>query len=412
MFERNIKQKLEHAIGDTPVVMLVGARQVGKSTFVQGLSIQGYEPQYLTFDDPTVLAAAKQDPTAFIENTRGPVIFDEIQRVPELLLPIKLSVDRDRRPGAFLLTGSANVLLLPKVADSLAGRMEVLTMRTLSQGEIIGFTENFIDRVAADEFHPAIKIVHDDRSTLFGKMLIGGYPEALARKAESRRSTWFESYLSTLLFRDVRDLANIDGLADMSRLASILAARSGGMTNFSDISRSIGMPQTTLKRYISLFEQLFIVEHLPAYSGSLIKRVLRSPKLYFSDSGLFSNLQGLSWEKIKFENTLAGMLMENFVYSEIKKQTAWNQTRVRVMHYRTSSGHEVDLVLELPSSEIIGIEIKSAAAVDGNAFKGLKVLAEDVGKKFKRGIVIYTGEKSVAFADNMFAVPVETLWTN
>ena len=410
MFQRNIRESLKEALDDTPVVLLIGARQVGKSTLAQSLDDGGYKPKYLTFDDPTVLAAAKQNAAAFLETVQKPVIFDEIQRVPELFLPIKTFVDRNREAGLFLLTGSANVLLLPKVADSLAGRMEVLILRPLSQGEIGGQTEDFIDWICADLFQPNVSVETADRAALFQKMFTGGYPEAVRRQAESRRSAWFNSYLTTLLQRDVRDLANIEGLTDLPRLVSTLAARCGGLLNYADISRTGGLPQTTLKRYVALLEQLFLIENLPAYSGSLTKRLMKTPKLFFTDTGLLSSLQGLNWEKIKFENSLAGLLMENFVFAELQKQSAWNRIRVRLFHFRTNNGQEVDIVLELPNSEVIGIEVKSAASVGIDAFRGLKVLENDLGRKFKRGIVLYTGDKTVAFEKNMFAVPVQTLW--
>lgn len=397
-------------MGDNPVVLLIGARQTGKSTLVQNLSNENYKPQYLTFDDPTILAAASENPTAFLESVTRPVIFDEIQRVPGLFLPLKADVDKDRSPGSFLLTGSANVLLFPKVADSLAGRMEVIVLRPLSQGEIEGRKETFIDRACADEFEIPTSVRVENREKLFERMLTGGYPEAVQRKSAERRDKWFRSYVATLLQRDVRDLANIEGLADLPRLLSILAARSGGLLNWSEVSRSRGIPQTSLKRYTSLLEQLFLIETLPAYSGSLAKRLVRSPKLYFTDTGLLSTLQGLTWSKIKFENSLAGLLMENFVVGELRKQAGWSRTHVGLFHFRTSSDQEVDVVLETPSGEVVGIEIKSGAAVDSDAFKGLKVLAGDLGRKFRRGIVVYTGEKTVAFAENMFAVPVQELW--
>lgn len=410
MFQRNIRESLKEALNDTPVVLLIGARQVGKSTLAQSLDDGSYEPQYLTFDDPTVLAAAKQNPVAFLETVQKPVIFDEIQRVPELFLPIKTFVDRNREAGLFLLTGSANVLLLPKVADSLAGRMEVLILRPLSQGEIGGQTEDFIDWICADLFQPNVSVETEERAVLFQKMFTGGYPEAVRRQAESRRSAWFNSYITTLLQRDVRDLANIEGLTDLPRLVSTLAARSSGLLNYADISRTGGLPQTTLKRYVALLEQLFLIENLPAYSGSLTKRLMKTPKLFFTDTGLLSSLQGLNWEKIKFENSLAGLLMENFVCAELRKQSAWSRTRIQMFHFRTNNGQEVDIVLELPNSEVIGIEVKSAAGVGIDAFRGLKVLENDLGRKFKRGIVLYTGDKTVAFEKNMFAVPVQTLW--
>ena len=410
MFERHLTFRLRDALGDTPVILLTGARQSGKSTLAKTLAGEDYNPQYLTFDDATILSAAKENPIGFIETSAPPIIFDEIQRAPELFLPLKAMVDRHRTPGSYLLTGSANVLLLPTVADSLAGRMEVLNLGTLSQGEIEGRRETFIDRACAPQFETRSKSGKEDREKLFSRALIGGYPEAVARTDESRREAWFRSYITTILQRDVRDLANIDGLVDLPRLLSILAARAAGLLNYAEISRSSGIPQSTLKRYIALLEQIFLIEHLPAYSGSLIKRMVRSPKLFVSDTGLLAHLQGLSWERIRFESSLAGPLMENFVYTEIRKQMPWNKTRVSLFHFRTSSDQEVDLVLEVPDGTVVGLEVKSGASVAADAFKGLRVMETALGKKFRRGIVLYAGDTVVPFAENMFAVPISEIW--
>jgi uncharacterized protein len=410
MFERFLQPFLSDALTDTPVVLLVGARQVGKSTLTQQLKNSKFQPNYYTFDDPTLLVAAKTNPSGFLDSIKTPVVFDEIQRVPELFLPIKMRVDKNREAGSFLLTGSANVLLMPNIADSLAGRIEILNLRPLSQGEIVGNREDFIDWVCGDEFDLPTDKNTIEREELFKKMLIGGYPEAIQRKSENRRTAWFNSYITTLLQRDVRDLANIEGLIDFPKLLSILAARASGLLNYAEVSRTVGLPQTTLKRYIALLENLFLIEYLPAYSGSLTKRMMKTPKLIFTDTGILAYLQNLTWEKIKFEPTLAGLLTENFVVSELKKQIAWNKTSVQMFHFRTSTDQEVDIVLEMPNSEIVGIEIKSGANVGNDAFKGLRVLEANLGKKFKRGIVIYTGENAVAFDKHMFAVPINRIW--
>lgn len=410
MFRRNITNSVQEALSDTAVVLLIGARQCGKSTLVQMLRSVEYEPQYLTFDDPTLLAVASEDPMAFLSSIQKPVIFDEIQRIPDLLIPIKKMVDEDRQPGSFLLTGSANVLLLPTVADALVGRMEAITLRPLSQGEILGRRENFISQICGDAFALPKPAEPMDRDLLFSRILAGGFPEAVQRTNATARDRWFRSYTTTLLQRDVRELSNIDSTADLVRLLSVLAARSGGLLNFAEISRSTGIPQTTLKRYIAMFERLFVIEFLPAYSANLSKRLTRSPKLYFVDSGILGNLTGATQEKIKLDGSIAGMLMENFVIGELRKQSGWSSTVASMFHFRTVNNEEVDLVLELPGGDCVGIEIKSAASVGADAFKGLKVLKNELGRKFKRGIVLYTGDISVAFADDLFAMPVQMLW--
>ncbi len=410
MFGRNITDLIIDSISDTPVIMLIGPRQVGKTTLVNSLEIPGYKPNYYTFDDLTVLNAAKTSPKAFIDSIIPPVIFDEVQRVTELFLPIKEFVDKRKTKGDFILTGSSNVLLLPKIADSLAGRMEVLKLKPLSQGEIEGTKETFIDWVCSDEFKIRAPVQTESREELFDRIIRGGYPEAVNRKTHARRSAWFNSYITALLQRDVRDLANIEGLSELPRLLSILAARATGIINFAEISRSSGLPQSTLKRYFALLKALFLIEEIPAYSGNLSQRLMKSSKLFFTDSGLLAHLQSLSWSKIRFESSFAGLIFENFVVGELRKQKTWAETPVELLHYRTSGNREVAIVLELTTGEVVGIEIKSASSIGEKSFRGLASLEEALGKKFKRGIVIYAGDKMVAFKENMFAIPVFSLW--
>ncbi|MBX3287815.1 MAG: ATP-binding protein [Acidobacteria bacterium] len=403
-------ESIKQALAESPVVLLIGARQSGKSTLVRNLGPEDHQPLYLTFDDLTLLSSASANPQAFLDSVQKPVIFDEIQRIPDLLIHIKKSVDEDRKPGSYLLTGSANVLALPMAADSLVGRMDVIKLFPLSQGEINGQKESFIDMVCSDNFALPGKTDKEDREHFFDRIFTGGFPEAVQRTSKAGRDRWFRAYTTTLLQRDMRDLANIEGAADLPRLLSVLAARSGGLVNFADISRSTAITQTTLKRYIALLEQLFLIDFLPAYSANLTKRLTKAPKLYFSDTGILSYLIGANWQKMLVENTMAGTLVENFVVNELKKQAGWNETNVTMYHFRTTNNEEVDIILEMPGGDVVGIEVKSGASIGKDAFKGLKVLKENLGKKFKRGIVLYTGEISTAFDNDMFALPIQTMW--
>ncbi len=412
MFERIIAKNLNDALRDTPIVMVVGARQSGKSTLVLQAKTSDFNPQYLTLDDPIILNSAKSNPTAFLENFQTPLIIDEIQRAPDLFLPLKLKIDRERKAGSYLLTGSANVLNLPKVADSLAGRIEILHLQTLSQSETEGTHRNFVDEICADNYQMPTENTPENREDLFQRMLIGGYPEIVGRKTEKRRDAWFNSYVLTLLQRDLRDLANIEGLTDLPRLLKILAARAGSLLNFAEISRSIGLPQTTLKRYVALLENIFLFEMLPAWSGNLSKRLTRTPKLFFSDTGLLSHLQNLTWSKIQIDPTYAGFLTENFVYTELRKQIGSSNSKVQMFHFRTLNDQEIDFILELPNGEIIGIEVKSAGSITDKSFKTLRLLQSEMPTKFKRGIVMYSGHQTVPFGDNLFAVPISSLWQN
>ena len=391
------------------MVLLNGARQTGKSTLVGSGMLGNHEARYLTLDEAGVLAAAEADPGGFLSGLQGPVILDEVQRCPGLFPAIKAEVDRDRRPARFLLTGSANVLLLPRLSESLAGRMEILTLWPLSQGEIEDVKEGFVDAVFSGDPLPSQK-QPGEAPRLHERLLYGGYPEVLGRSTESRRRAWFGSYVTTILQRDVRDLSNIEGLTELPRLLSLLAARSASLVNYAELSRSASMPQSTLKRYISLLEATFLVGTLPAWSSNLGKRLVKSPKLLLCDSGLITALQGLSAERLASDPVLVGPLLENFVAMEIQKQSAWSDTQPRLFHFRTQTGQEVDVVMEDVAGRVVGVEVKAAATVGARDFRGLRALSEASGDRFRRGVVLYTGRTTVPFAKDMYALPVSSLW--
>jgi uncharacterized protein len=409
MLSRNITPQIIEALSDTPVVMLNGARQTGKSTLAKALISEKHIGRYVTLDNATVLAAAKDDPVGFLSGLGESVVIDEIQRAPELFVAIKADVDRNRKPGRYLLTGSANVLLLPRLSESLAGRMEIFTLWPLSQGEFSGVRERFIDILFSEKFPSQAPITGDNYATLLERAIRGGYPEVAARTSESRRRAWFESYITTILQRDVRDIANIDGLTAMPRLLAMLATRSPSLLNYSELSRTTGLPQSTLKRYMTLFETIFLIDHLPAWYSNLGKRLVKTSKLVMSDSGLLTTL--LAVDAFRLENTpLCGAVIENFVIMELKKQISWSHTKPAMLHFRTQTGQEVDGVLEDRAGRIVGIEIKSAKSVGGQDFRGLRALAEAVGNRFFRGVVLYGGSEIVPFGSNLFAMPIDSLW--
>lgn len=410
MILRNITPKIIEALSDTPVVMLNGARQTGKSTLAKSLISENHIGRYVTLDDATALAAAKHDPAGFLAGLGESVVIDEIQRAPELFVAIKADVDRNRKPGRYLLTGSANVLLLPRLSESLAGRMEIFTLWPLSQGEFVGIRERFIDILFSEQISSSAPIVSDTEITMIERAIRGGYPEAAARGSESRRRAWFGSYITTILQRDVRDIANIDGLTVMPRLLSMLATRAPSLLNYSELSRTTGLPQSTLKRYMTLFETIFLIDHLPAWYSNLGKRLVKTSKLVMNDSGLLTTL--LAVDAARLENTpLCGAVIENFVIMELKKQISWSDTVAAILHYRTQTGQEVDVVLEDTAGRIVGIEIKSAKSVGGQDFRGLQSLAEASGNSFLRGIVLYGGSEIIPFGSNLFAVPFDALWS-
>lgn len=410
MYERHISSNLLSALANSPVVLLHGARQTGKSTLVQHLASSDYPARYFTFDDLTVLSAATSDPVGFLAGVEGPIVLDEIQRVPQLFLPIKAEVDRHRRPGRFILTGSANVLMLPRLSESLAGRMEILRLQPLSQGELVGRRERFIDLLFEEGPGRFQSGLTNSARSVIERILRGGYPPACDRDNWTSRAAWFNSYVTTILQRDVRDLSNIEGLETMPRLLMLLASRAGAILNHAEVSRSLGMPLSTLKRYMTLLEATFLVQLLPAWSGNLGKRLTKSPKVYLCDTGLASALLRQGDEQALRDSHLLGPMMENFVVMELFKQVAWSKTEPALFHLRTVTGQEVDVVLESPSGELAGIEIKAGASVNAEDFRGLRTLAEETGKRFRCGVILYRGRETVPFGRNLYALPVEAVW--
>jgi predicted AAA+ superfamily ATPase len=398
---------------DTPVIVLNGARQVGKSTLMQ--SLVNASVRYYTLDDPATRSAVQRDPHGFIAAQTGPVLIDEVQRAPEIFLAIKLAVDQHRKPGQFLLSGSVNVMMLPQLADSLAGRVEIITLWPLAQAEVSATAHNFIDDVFADPLEKdnqlnGLQAMPAERSAILAMLLAGGYPEAMKRRSERRRSAWFESYSNTVLQRDVRELAQIDGLTQMPRLFAHLAHRACGPLNTADVSRSIGMPQTTLKRYLTLLQTVYFIHLLPAWSPRESHRAQKTPKLFFNDSGLLAHTLNMTTRSIGPLAGIPGHLLETWVFNELCKHQGWADTPAELMHYRTSTGAEVDFILQDRQGRIVGIEVKATMQVGSNDFKGLRHLRELLGSQFHRGIVLHPGVQTVAFDTQLAAVPLAAMW--
>jgi len=408
MIRRNIEKNLHAALRDTPVVLLNGARQTGKSTLALKLA-KSMSAAYITLDDAATLSAATFDPVGFIRNLQKTTIIDEVQKAPSLFPAIKVAVDSDRRPGRFLLTGSANVLTLPKISESLAGRMEVITLWPFSQGELHDREENFIGKIFLKKLPSFPKASFDD-CDLIPNLMVGGYPEVIQRKTLKRRNAWYASYITTLLQRDVRDLSHIEGLTDMPRLLTLLAGRTGGLLNMSELSRSSGIPNTTLKRYLTLLETTYLLQPLPPWSRNLGKRLIKSPKICLVDSGMAAYLTGQTLERLEQDRGFLGQLLEMFVVNELRKQTTWSDNPASLFHFRTTTGREVDIVLEDMQGRVVGIEVKASGVVQKKDYAGLDALAETCGKKFLRGIVLYGGDHVLPFGERYHALPISALW--
>jgi len=406
MLQRHLMPELRAALRDTPVTMIVGPRQSGKSTLAQSLVDDLDGARYVTLDRGLNLAAARADPAAFVAEADGTLVVDEVQRAPDLLLEIKASVDRDRRPGRFVLTGSADVLSLPRVAETLAGRMEVLRLWPLSQGEIEGRRETFLEALLAgnvDGIADAAQPLSKDE--IAKRIEAGGFPEAVERNGE-RRGRWFDSYLDTMLQREVADLANIAGSTELPRLMLLLAGRATGLLNYAGLARDLGMPQTTLKRYVALLETAFLVRTVPAWFRNLGKRLVKSPKLLLTDSGLLAHLLGGG----PGVERGFGPALENFVAMELVKQASVSAARPGVFHYRTAEGLEVDALIEPRGGPICAVEVKAAATLTSRDSRGMRSLEAELGDDFGVGVVLHMGEDAVRLGPKTWALPLPTLW--
>jgi predicted AAA+ superfamily ATPase len=410
--DRHVKPLVTQALTDTRIVIVQGARQVGKTTLVREI-VDELGGRLVTLDDEATRSAAEADPVGFLsQNPAGLLAIDEIQRVPEMVLALKLVVDRDPRPGRFLLTGSADVLRLPRPQDSLAGRIESIELHGLSQGELAGHRERFVDRLLSGDRFDA----HDSdltRHDYLERATAGGYPEALARPQGRRRNDWLDNYLTAIVERDARDISTLQRTSDLPLVSSVLAARNCKELNVADISKETAIPVSSLNRLLDLLETLCLIQRVPAWSTNLTKRPVSRPKASLLDTGLAARLLNVSAAGAGPEayGEVAGHLLEGFVASEIRKQRTWSEESVRVSHFRDRSAGEVDLLLETPDGRVACIEVKSNSRVNSGDTKWLRYLRDRLGKRFVAGVVLYTGMISAPFGDRITATPMDALWT-
>ena len=405
LFPRWIKPRIAEAMADTPVVLLAGPRQAGKTTLVRQVAEHGL--RYLTLDDELTLLSAREDPVGMIRSLDRAVI-DEIQRAPSLLLAIKKSVDEDRRPGRFLLTGSANLMALPTVTDSLAGRMETLSLLPLSQSEIAGQSRNWIDSVFTGQLpRPGSSARTDD---LVGRVLRGGYPEAILRATARRRTAWARQYLDAILARDVRDVAGIEKLDQLPRFLRALAQTAGQMCNYTQLGGQVGLDGKTAAKYISVFEHMYLLKRVDVWARNRLNRVVKAPKLQFIDAGLLATLLDLTADEVEKDRTRFGNVLETFVFGELLKHTTTAESDYRLLYYRDADKVEVDVVIENAVGQVVGVEIKSAATVKEGDLRGLRKLAGLAGDSFKMGVLLYDGDETMPLSDGIWAAPLSTLW--
>lgn len=407
--DRHIRSHVVEALGDTRVVVLLGARQVGKSTLAEQIATHEHPAGVLTLDDLATRTAAERDPTGFAADLATPVVIDEVQRVPDLLLAIKQRVDADTRPGQFLLTGSANLLTASTIADALTGRAEYYRMWPFTQGELRGVREPFIEMMFENE-QPRLTGAPIGSKHIIPTLLSGGYPEAQARSGR-RRLSFFESYIETILQRDLASVAQVHDRANVRRLLEALATISGGLMNYGGLSRDLGIPASTLRAHTDLLETLFLIRRIAPWQRNRLSRLVKAPKVYVSDTGLLAHLLRINESGLQNDDTALGALFETFVAMELLRQAEWQDEPVRLYHYRDRDGREVDTVLERHDGAVVGIEAKAAASVGSKDFRGLTHLRDALGDQFKAGAVIYTGANTVPFGDRLAAIPLEGLWT-
>ena len=407
LYPRFAEQRLIEALADTPVVLIHGPRQCGKTTLAQVVGErEGYT--YLSFDDHVTLAAATADPVGFVGDLPERTILDEVQRAPGIFTALKTVVDRRRTPGRFLLTGSANVLFVPKLADSLAGRMEIQRLHPLAQSEILGREPDFLQTLFEGGFRTRTyeRLGH----SLAEAVARGGYPSALARSTGRRRAAWYRNYVETLVQRDVRDLARIRSLDVLPRLLALAAGQTATLINVSDLAGPFQVSRPTIREYVTLLTRVFLLEELPSWHNNRMKRLVKTPKLHLSDTGLACALLGLDADALLEDRTTLGRLLETFVYQELRRQGSWHEDHIRFHHFRDKDMVEVDIVLERGAGQVAGVEVKAAATVTAADFRGLRKLKEASGRRFAGGVVVYDGETSASFGDGLYAVPIRTLW--
>lgn len=406
---RRVTQAVRVALEEARVVLVQGARQAGKSTLMRIITRDSPDATARTLDDPDMRAAATADPKSFID-VPGMLAIDEIQRVPELLLAIKADVDERPRRGRFLLTGSARVFALKSVPDALPGRVQTIELWPFSQGEIDDAPDGFVDAVF--EHGPSLR-----HSTTLGRvdyadrLVRGGFPEVVALSRSASRRRYFNSYIEDLIEREITEIGEIDRLPELHTVLRLLAARAGSLLVMDPIASGARLAAVTARRYVTLLEQVFLVKRLPAWSRNVSARATGTPKIFFVDSGVAAHLVNqTSQTLLEPTNNAFGPLLESFVASEVSRQLSWSDEQIDLSHYRTRDKVEVDLVLEHPHRGVVGIEVKAAATVRQDDFRGLRHLAERVGHDFVAGIVLYSGQQTLSFGPNLLAMPTSALW--
>lgn len=405
---RHAEAKVATALRDTPVVAINGARQVGKSTLVRNVQYSG-TVEVVTFDDPATRSAAAYDPRSFVSRDVDTLVIDEAQLEPSIFRSIKAEVDRDRRPGRFVITGSSRLLAAPDMADALVGRVETIELWPFSQVELENTSHSFVDR-AFVEPRSMVRSGSVGRDAVLDRVCRGGLPEIVARPAD-RRGAWFDSYVTTIVERVVREVSELERLAEIPRLLRLCATRTAQELNVADVSNALGIPARTGSSYIARLATAFLVQLVPAWSTNLSAKVVKRPKLSLLDTGLAAHLVGATPGSLRSANNGAlGQLVETFVVNELQRQASSAARPPTLWHFRDRSGAEVDLVLEAPDGTIVGVEIKATSSPSSRDLKGLTFLADRLGSRFVFGFVVCLAPEAQPFGNRFAAIPIDRLW--
>lgn len=407
IYPRLIEPHLVEALADSPAVLIHGPRQCGKTTLARMVgSSRGYK--YITFDDDVVRSAARNDPMGFAAGLPDRVILDEVQKAPALFQALKIEIDRRRTSGRFLLTGSTHVLLVPRLSESLAGRLQTLRLHPLAQCELEQRDPVFLDTLFAGEF--TIERTERLGEDLPRRVTAGGYPAALTRPPGRRRSNWYHDHVDALVQHDVRDLARIRQLETLPRLLAAAASQTARMFNVSDLAAPFEVSRPTIRDYLTLLERVFLLERLPAWHSNRLTRLVKRPKLHLCDTGVASALLGLDAPALAYDRVLLGQLLETFVLQELRRQASWHDARMSFHHFRDKDGAEVDIVIERGAASVAGVEVKASGTLRPSDFRGLRKLRGALGDRFASGVVVYDGEATVPFGDRLHGVPARRLF--
>ncbi|GBR74490.1 putative AAA family ATPase [Candidatus Termititenax aidoneus] len=404
---RILSQTVRQDFQDIDAVFINGGRQTGKSTFVENFGRQYKKVFYLSLDDITVRAAELTSPGSIFENIdSGLIILDEVQLIPGSFWAIKAKIDRvrrQRRAVKFLLTGSADIALFPQLAEALVGRMYTRTMYPFSAAEVFKTPGTLVEKLFRKSLQPLQILPKQNISSVIEKAT---FPR-LALQVKDK-TAWCQNYISTLVERDIKNLADIDRIETLPGLLSILANRVGGLLNDSDLANAAKLSLMTLRRYRALFENVFLVSLLPPWHKKIEKRFVKSPKIYFNDTRLLCHLLGVRPDNaLRQRQDLYGFILENFILSELKKQLPGGHT---LYHFRTQDQKEIDFIIEKTGGDLVALEVKAASTVSPEDFKHIRFLQKALPERFVCGAVIYQGHKILQIDKNLYALPIESLW--